>query len=435
MANSESSRDEFVTLAKLYLHDDETVCSLQSRDELRLKVSEEADQIVKSFLSGPLSLEDFKLKVDSLNRRNRLWGFGGNIGQMFFNMLYNASADRRSLSEALTRWIALPSDIEEAGSKISSMQNYVIVLRESLDNKKKRPQVKPVAYFLSYFWQIQDRSWPILYPSIEEALSRLGMLVFNEDYGEYYKDFYRINSDLMQVLSELMGRKASVYDVEHALWWYVQTYKPPPEPPPPPVEDVDMNYIPPIVADIPALARSDPKTLQRYQQEGKIPEQVLETRLAVLFKMIGWDVEQLGHTAAGKRMPDGILTSQFPYAVIYDAKESEGGYSIAGDDIRIIQYIKNYQREAKRQRIQRLYFMIISSDFKGRYDESISKIMHETEAKNVVLAKAYLLLKLLELRLRKPQVTLEDLETLFKSETGRSHVFEKETIEEIFGEV
>jgi hypothetical protein len=118
--------------------------------------------------------------------------------------------------------------------------------------------------------------------------------------------------------------------------------------------------------------------------------------------------------------------------VIYDAKESEAGYSIAGDDIRMIQYIKNYQPEARRQRVQRIYFMIVSSDFKGRYDESISKIVHQTEAKNVVLAKADLLLKLLELRLRNPHVTLEDLEfTLFQ----RSHVWEKETIEEIFGEV
>jgi len=429
---TEASRDKFVDLAKRYLEDHETVRSQEKRDEMRLKVSEEADRIVKPFLSGALSVEDFKLKVDALNRRNPLWGFSGVIGQMFFNMLFNASGDKGSLTEALTRCIALPRDIEEAGSRISSMQAYVIDLRESLENKRMRPQVKPVSYFLSYFWQIQDRSWPIFYPSIEQALSKLGLLTFKEDYGEYYKDFYNINSDLMRLFSESTGRRASVYDVEHVLWWYVQTSKPPPEPPPPQVEDVDMNYIPPIVADVPALSRSDPETIQRYRQEGKIPEQVLETKLAALFKMIGWDVQQLGHTVSGKRAPDGILTSHVPYAVIYDAKESEAGYSIAGDDIRMIQYIKNYQPEARRQRVQRIYFMIVSSDFKGRYDESISKIVHQTEAKNVVLAKADLLLKLLELRLRNPQVTLEDLELpLFQG----SHVWEKETIEEIFGEV
>jgi hypothetical protein len=258
---SAESRLQYADLVREYLHDAKAVDSLRSRDDQRLRISQDVDRLIKSFLSGGLSLADFKVRLDQINRRNPLWGFGGIIGQMFFNMLYNASSDKADLAKILTDCIEVPASLEEAGLKISRLQGYVERMRTGLEDARRAPQVKPVGYFLSYFWQMQQpQSWPILYPSIEEGLIDLGLLVISEDYGDYYKHFFVINRELVAVFSEVTGQAASSFDVEHSFWWRSRRVKPPK---PIIIEDIDMAYVPPIVADIIALSKSDPEVVKK----------------------------------------------------------------------------------------------------------------------------------------------------------------------------
>jgi hypothetical protein len=54
-------------------------------DRQRNAVIPEVLQILERYRSGASQLDEFKTQVDSINKRNRLWGFKGMSGQMFFN--------------------------------------------------------------------------------------------------------------------------------------------------------------------------------------------------------------------------------------------------------------------------------------------------------------------------------------------------------------
>lgn len=56
-------------------------------------IENELQPLLSSYLSGQVALAEFKIKVNSINRRNELWGFNGIKGQMFFNMLVNVTDD------------------------------------------------------------------------------------------------------------------------------------------------------------------------------------------------------------------------------------------------------------------------------------------------------------------------------------------------------
>lgn len=62
----------------------------EEREQQREKVIVEAMKPISGYTTGKLSLEEFKTEIDSLNKRNRLWGFKGMNRQMYFNMLTNS---------------------------------------------------------------------------------------------------------------------------------------------------------------------------------------------------------------------------------------------------------------------------------------------------------------------------------------------------------
>jgi hypothetical protein len=56
-------------------------------DQKREQVIEsELKPLLNGYLSGNLELSDFKSKVDSINKKNELWGFKGIKGQMFLTL-------------------------------------------------------------------------------------------------------------------------------------------------------------------------------------------------------------------------------------------------------------------------------------------------------------------------------------------------------------
>jgi hypothetical protein len=175
----------------------------------------------------------------------------------------------------------------------------------------------------------------------------------------------------------------------------------------------DPRFIPPIIADLDKLAYADPTTSQKYKGLGRSPEDEFEILLWLAFRMLGYEVKELGHSTA-ERDPDGIAFARRDhYAVVFDAKIRSGGYSIGTDDRALTEYVDKYSPELERQGIDSLYLSIISSYFVGENDRRIVAIRKETSVKNVTLLKASLLLRMIGLKLKGAIPSLGVLEAVF----------------------
>ncbi|MHB8089170.1 MAG: restriction endonuclease FokI C-terminal domain-containing protein [Anaerolineaceae bacterium] len=125
----------------------------------------------------------------------------------------------------------------------------------------------------------------------------------------------------------------------------------------------------------------------------------------MLFGMLGYDTESLGQGHG--RVPDGIaISSEFRYAIIYDAKIREQGYNIGTDDRTIREYINNHSQRLRHDGIQTIYFSIISSFFTGDNNRQIPAIKVDTHVNEVNLIEINALLAMLESKLRNPSINL-----------------------------
>jgi len=173
-------------------------------------------------------------------------------------------------------------------------------------------------------------------------------------------------------------------------------------------------YIPPILTDLEKLASAEDDILSKLKRNGKDPEYALEEKLWQSFRILGFEVKELGHKAAGKRVPDGIaLARRAHYAILFDGKMRGEGCYIGTEDRAIVEYIKRFSLTLEGEGIESIYFLIISSRFKGDNQSCILKIRKETSVKNIALLKVGLLLYLIELKLRYPSVTPIELEGIF----------------------
>ena len=215
-------------------------------------------------------------------------------------------------------------------------------------------------------------------------------------------------------LHSLEGHSVSLWDVEHAFWWKSQQQSviiTEGAPQKPIVTGKDSlpglpeGYVPPVVSILPLLAVNDEQVAKLCEQIGRSVEKVFEERIAILFKMFGFVVEALGQGYG--RMPDGIAISpENHYAIIFDAKVRKDGYSLGTDDRSIKDYIVTHSERLKYQGVKTIYFMVISSSFRGDFDETIRTIRIETDVRDVVFVEVQALLTILERKLRDPQYTL-----------------------------
>ncbi len=109
------------------------------------------------------------------------------------------------------------------------------------------------------------------------------------------------------------------------------------------------------------------------------------------------------------RVPDGLaIAHDESYAIIWDSKIRNNGYSLGTDDRTIREYIHTQSREMKRRRSMRnIYYMIVSSEFLDDFDDSIRSIKMETDVNEVCLLEAEALVAMVDAKMRSPlQISL-----------------------------
>ena len=125
--------------------------------------------------------------------------------------------------------------------------------------------------------------------------------------------------------------------------------------------------------------------------------------LELLINECGYEGTHLG----GRRKPDGVIYTDNlsnNYGVIIDTKAYSSGYNLPINQADEMQrYIQENQRRDEKENpnkwwenfnadIERFYFMFVSGNFRGRYQEQIDRISQITKTNGAAVAIVDLLL-------------------------------------------
>lgn len=270
--------------------------------ERRALIAGELGSLLDDYLAGRVPLADFKTRNDSLNKRNEYWGFKGIKGQMFFNMLVNASEDEAETDQELKAVIAVPADEETARSRLKSFQGYVRRIGDDLVEAEVHP------------------STPLKRDDV--------------------------------------------------------------------IERLPTSCVPPVVAILTRLAVNDPALASAAAASGTSIPRAFEKGIDAAFTVLGYDCRLLGQGHG--RVPDGIAQDDDDaYAIIWDAKVRDDGYSMGTDDRAIREYVATQSRDLKRRRtLRNVYYTIVSSGFRDDFEETIRALKMETDTAEVCLLTA-----------------------------------------------
>lgn len=383
--------------------------------------------LLRGYFNFDVPFQEFKINIDGINKRNEFWGFKGIKGQMFFNMAANVADDPAEFDSELKAVLVVPADETIAASRLKTFASYVKRLGEQWveagNSKHGRPKPGSIPFFVSYFWQIQDRStWPVYYTNSVNTMNDLNLWQPSGDLTEDYLKFKQIQEELAVVFSQASGKKFDLYEVEHVFWFKGQNpyqakkVKPMPsskssfdrtEHPEavtlePSAERLPESYVPPIISVLPGMARHDKGLTEAAKRSGTSIARAFEKSVNVAFTMIGYETKLLGH---GKgRVPDGSAISiDDSYAILWDGKVRADGYSIGTDDRTIREYITTQSKEMKRRRsLRNIYYLIVSSTFAEDYEDTIRSIKMETDVSEVILLEADALVSMVDAKLRDP---------------------------------
>lgn len=426
----------------------------QVLDQHRLEVIPAVKKIVDKFNNGSVPVEEFRSNIEEVNQKNLLWGFQGANGQTFFNSFVKAGLDAKlhnELNNLFKETLPAPVNLDFAVNNIRTFINFIRSITAIVPEYRAELKVGSIPYFLSYFWQIQKpETWPMYYTAMVNELKDLEIWEPSDNVARNYSDFYELNYQMIDLIDNQTGKEVKLWDVEHAFWTSAFLKTNPPvlqpvvqEPPAPaivsevkpiptkevvtpvpardsktPTVRIDRkaiqkmirpslsdSYIPPIVSTLSALAANDAQVAALCAQSGETIEKVFEDRLAILFRMLGYDTSSLGQGHG--RVPNGIATSEeHQYAILYDAKISQQGYSVEADEPALRDFILKIGDRLRKQGYRTIYFMVISSGFIGEYDKASRALKIETGVSEVILVEVNSLLLLLENKLRNPEITL-----------------------------
>ena len=398
---------------------------VQSYEELNANreqlIEQELKPLMTSYLDGTEPMDTFKSKIDSLNKRHAYWGFKGIKGQMFFNMAVNVANDSSECDAELKAALRIPDSNDLAKSRINNFVSYVKRIGDDHvaagGKKHGRPKIRSIPFFLSYFWQIQDRhEWPIYYTSSVNVLADLNLWQPTNDIAEDYLAFKRRMTLLVSLFSDSGGKPFSLYDVEHVFVFEVgdpwQAKKVNGESKSGEVEQIPpistksdrlpQDYVPPIVAVLSQMAAHDPQLVDAAKVSGTTLDRAFEKHINATFTILGYESKLLGQGHG--RVPDGVATDlDNSYAMIWDAKVRTNSYSIGTDDRTIREYITTQSRDLKKRRsLRNVYYLIVSSRFAEDYDDTIRSLKMDTDVSEVCLVEAEALIAMVDAKLRDP---------------------------------
>jgi hypothetical protein len=280
-------------------------------DQERVRIIE---QDLKPLLAGYLEcstvLSDFKSTVDGINKRNSFWGFKGIKGQMFFNMVVNVADDPGECDQELKAVIAVPPSDQIASSRLKNFASYVKRLGEQWveagHTRHGMPKVGSIPFFVSYFWQIQEReTWPVYYTNSVQMMTDLNLWQPSGDLAEDYLIFKHLHEELADLFTRESGQRFDLYRVEHVFWHRggnpyagyprLPVGPTPPTTPPGGGENVlPESYVPPIIAILPRIALNEPALVETASNSGTSLERAFEKFINAAFTMLGYKAELLG---------------------------------------------------------------------------------------------------------------------------------------------
>lgn len=176
--------------------------------------------LLARFFQGSVPFLDFKRQVDSTNKQNPLWGFSGAKGQMFFNLLTTAADNKAELEAELKAAARVPTNEDEAAEKLRKFKKYVVHVGEQFikggGDRHARPNPGSAPFFISYFWQVQDRDvWPVYYTNTIQMITDMNLWQDTGEVGDDYLSYKRLHETLLRIFSQAAGRSFTLYDVEH----------------------------------------------------------------------------------------------------------------------------------------------------------------------------------------------------------------------------
>jgi hypothetical protein len=165
----------------------------------------------------------------------------------------------------------------------------------------------------------------------------------------------------------------------------------------------DVPFIPPVVANLEEVAVNENAAVD------------FEKKIGLLFKMLGYKVQQLG---SGKGPVADVVAKGFgqggQYAVIIDCKaRSSRNYQINTSDQRALtDYAKSFFKEHE-NRGTPAHLLIVSSGFSGDSMDKIREIRRDSRIESVCLITAVELLFVLESKLKNFKIDVDSLKELF----------------------
>lgn len=169
--------------------------------------------IVDRLLRGELTATGFKSEMDAFGRQTKYGGFQGIAGQMFLNTLVNAGAPDETIA-AFQAALPAPKDEDDCQQKFADFFAFVEAAQERAKDKDTAvPAYGYAPYFLSFFWEAEDRDgWPIYYPNSRATLAAHGLFV---ETGELDDRYLRFRDAIFRLREEL---GAGTWGVESLLW-------------------------------------------------------------------------------------------------------------------------------------------------------------------------------------------------------------------------
>lgn len=378
-------------------------------DDKRRASIAEIKEIIRPFLDGASDIYTFKSILDGYNKRNNWWGFSATKGQMFFNLLTKIDDEEIGpLTSLIKSVIQEPKDLQVGLEKIRALEEYTKEKYEAAPDKRKVANPSSVAYFLTYFWQIYSpEKWQIYYTSLVNAYEGIGVFEKTQDQVENYRNFYQVNEEIKDFLSQYTGLDIQNWDVEHTFWHVKQEAKVKGVKPEKKkdIEIVDStveivytpnfnvrDYSIPRVANLLEIGADTNKSGARKGSE-------FEKKVAEVFKLLDFDVEELGQGTG--RNPDAILRFRSEnIAFIVDAKAYSNGYSLGLDDRAIREYIHYYCPILDKQGYKKIGFIIVCNSFKSDFNSLINDLTWNTPIKRFILLTTDALLHLLAYKIK-----------------------------------